>query len=389
MRLLAVIPARGGSKGLPGKNLMTVGGVSLVGRAVLAAREALDSFASELSDARILVDTDDEAIAAEGRRWGAMVPFLRPAELAGDAVPMVDNVLCAVTRMAAEPSGIEADAVLLLQPTSPLRTADDILRCLHRYAEIICKHDDIHQGQVRASVVAVTPADHVPEQSLHLVATEGDTDGPADEIRWAFPASEPTRRRQDFVPAYRPSGSVYVSSVGSLRAARSFFVPGQTRGIVVTRERSIDIDDRLDLQMARELHRLQLQTTHTSIGDADSPPLPLPLQAYDFDDLRRFEAAEPKRALVLPADFSLHDALAAVRTFPPELVIVSTWADFRRLRGVLTHTLPIALASDDLAAHALALAEGASAFVAPAALHPEIMRVSRMIGYPAVYQPHA
>ena len=84
---VCLIPARGGSKGLPGKNLLPVGGISLVGRAALAAREFARLAA--LKDVIVLVDTDAEAIAEEATRWGASVPFLRPPELAGDKVPRV------------------------------------------------------------------------------------------------------------------------------------------------------------------------------------------------------------------------------------------------------------------------------------------------------------
>ncbi|MGH9658284.1 MAG: cytidylyltransferase domain-containing protein, partial [Bryobacteraceae bacterium] len=83
MKVLIVIPARGGSKGILRKNLMEVGGLSLVGRAVLTARQLIRR--ARLPDAVVLVDTDSEEIAAEGKRWGATVPFLRPPELATDA----------------------------------------------------------------------------------------------------------------------------------------------------------------------------------------------------------------------------------------------------------------------------------------------------------------
>ena len=98
MRVLVIVPARGGSKGLPGKNVREVGGISLVGRAVRAAQAALRDLAGE---ARILLDTDSEEIAAEGRRHEAWVPFLRPATLAADDTPSMDNLLFALDRVAA------------------------------------------------------------------------------------------------------------------------------------------------------------------------------------------------------------------------------------------------------------------------------------------------
>jgi CMP-N-acetylneuraminic acid synthetase len=383
MKLLAVIPARGGSKGLPGKNLMTVGGVSLVGRAALTGRAACRAFAE--SDAslqsRILIDTDDESIAAEGRVWGAEAPFLRPAELAGDAVPMIDNVLFAVSRFAALPDGFDADTVLLLQPTSPLRSAEDIVRCLQRYGELRSEFpsDDGRSSEAGdcVSVVAVTPADHVPEQSLHLARSEREGASDAnDEIRWAFPESQPTRRRQEFAPAFRPAGSVYVSSLASLRKHRSFFVPGETRGVVVPRERAIDIDDRTDWLIARELHRLQTRP-EPSLQKLSGFP-----RAYDFDDLGRWRTMPTSPVLVAPPGAPLPVLLARLLEHPVELVVASTFADFLRIHEA--SPAPAALASDDLIEHTLALANGATAFVAPADLHPGILRAARLVGRPAI-----
>src|SRR5688572_26196816 len=122
--VLVVVPARGGSKGLPGKNLREVGGVSLTGRAVQVGLAFLSERALW---GQMFVDTDATDIAAEGIRWGAEVPFLRPPELAADATPMADNVLHAVDRFAA--LGRVHDVVVLLQPTSPLRTAGDVVAC--------------------------------------------------------------------------------------------------------------------------------------------------------------------------------------------------------------------------------------------------------------------
>ena len=106
MDVLVHIPARAGSKGLKDKNLRTVGGISLVGRAVRAGLAFLED--SGLNGL-VLVDTDGERIAEEGRRHGASVPFLRPAELAGDGTPTLDTVLHAVDHLRTE--GTEIGAV--------------------------------------------------------------------------------------------------------------------------------------------------------------------------------------------------------------------------------------------------------------------------------------
>jgi N-acetylneuraminate synthase/N,N'-diacetyllegionaminate synthase len=226
MSLICLIPARAGSKGLPGKNLRTAGGVSLVGRAVLAAREFTRQ--SGLDDVAIIVDTDSEAIAEEGRRWGASIPFLRAPELAGDDVSTAASVLGALERL--ERAGQEVRDVILLQPTSPLRTGADVLACWREY----------HRSRA-PSVVAVTRAEHPPGIALHLE--------PGGVARW-YSSAAPPMRRQDAPEAYWPSGAVYVISAELLRRERSFIVPETTRGVILPAERSVDVDTAEDLREA-------------------------------------------------------------------------------------------------------------------------------------------
>lgn len=223
---LCLIPARGGSKGLPGKNLRPVGGISLVGRATLAARE----FArlAGLAEVRVFVDTDDETIAEEARRWGASVPFLRPPELAGDTVPTVVSVIAALERL--ESGGDRIRDVILLQPTSPLRTGEDILACWRRY-------DPVRSP----SVIAVVSAEHPLELALRR--------GPDGVLQWAAGEAPPSRR-QDSPPAWWPSGAVFISTPALLRQARTFIVPGVTLGVDLPRSRSVDVDSAEDLAEA-------------------------------------------------------------------------------------------------------------------------------------------
>ena len=119
MHVLGLVPARGGSKGLPGKNTRLLHGKPLLAYAAEAAA------GSGVID-RVVLSTDSEAIAAVGRASGLEVPFLRPAELAADETPMLPVIEHAVATLAAE--GWTTDIVVLLQPTSPLRTPDHIRR---------------------------------------------------------------------------------------------------------------------------------------------------------------------------------------------------------------------------------------------------------------------
>lgn len=119
MRILAIIPARGGSKGVSRKNIRLLGGKPLIAWTIEAARGArsLD---------RVVVSTDDDEIASISRRYGAEIPFMRPAELAADDTPTLPVLRHAVERLKAEEGCYAPDAVMTLQPTSPLRTADHI-----------------------------------------------------------------------------------------------------------------------------------------------------------------------------------------------------------------------------------------------------------------------
>ena len=222
---VCLIPARGGSKGLRDKNLRTVGGISLVARAVLAAREF--GRLVGLRDLPVVVDTDSAAIAEEGRAWGARVPFLRPAELAGDEMPTATSSLAALERL--EQGGGSIEHVILLQPTSPLRTGADVLECWRAY-----------DPAGAPSVVSVTPDEHGPEIALRV-----DADG---RVQWR--SGEPAARRQDHGLSYRPSGAVYVISHDLLRRERKFIVAGVTRGVILPPERSVDVDTASDLAEA-------------------------------------------------------------------------------------------------------------------------------------------
>jgi N,N'-diacetyllegionaminate synthase len=227
--IACVVPARGGSKGIPRKNLRPVGGVSLVGRAVLCAREFLRS--ASLTGI-VLVDTDSEEIAAEARRWGGDVPFLRAPEFAEDDVPTAASTLAALERLARE--GTTVETIVLLQPTSPLRSADDVLACWRRY-----------EATSRRSVLSVVSTGHPAQLALRM--------GEDGTIEWREPPVADGVRRQDCEPTFWPSGAVYVISAALLRQERTFLVPGLTQGVLLPRARSIDIDEPDDLAAAEAM----------------------------------------------------------------------------------------------------------------------------------------
>src|SRR2546423_13951811 len=136
MKVTCIIPARAGSKRVREKNLRTVGGVSLVGRAVFAAREFV-RLARMTNESRVIVDTDSEDIAREGHAWGAEVPFLRAPELAQDDTSSADSSIVLLHRLYGEVD--DSDIIVLLQPTSPLRKAEDIFLSYTLFRKNSCK----------------------------------------------------------------------------------------------------------------------------------------------------------------------------------------------------------------------------------------------------------
>lgn len=229
-RILLYVPARGGSKGLPGKNLLKVGGASLVARALIAARRWRREAGVPL--ARIFLDTDDPSIADEGTRWGAWVPFLRPADLAQDHVATSDAVLAALDRL--EATGTEVDTIVLLQPTSPLRAAEDIAACMAPYDQV-----------ARPSVITVVPAEHPPGLALRM----------HDDARltWMTRPEGGIVRRQAFGSAWYASGAVYITSTDLLRRERAFVIDGVSWGVARPRAASLDVDTAEDLELANRM----------------------------------------------------------------------------------------------------------------------------------------
>lgn len=169
MNVLGLIPARGGSKGIPGKNLRQLGGKPLLAYSAEAAR------ASGVID-RLVLSTDSEAIAELGRQLEIEVPFLRPAALAQDDTPMLPVIQHAVGAL--EDSGWAPDIVVLLQPTSPLRRPAHIAEAVRRLWKEDCD-----------SVVSVIEIPHIfsPQRALH--AGEG-------YLRFWLPTEGITRRQQ-------------------------------------------------------------------------------------------------------------------------------------------------------------------------------------------------
>lgn len=220
--VLTLIPARGGSKGLPGKNIRCFRGKPLVAHAIEAARDSRVA-------GRILVSTDDTEIARVAKESGAEVPFVRPMEIAGDESPVLDAALHALGWLQTN-EGWKAEWLLLLQPTSPLRTADDI-----------CHAFELLQSSGADAVVTVSEPKSHPFWAKTL-----DASGylcPFVEGQMA------PSRRQDLPPAFALNGMIYLVRVSTLRD-EGVFCPAKTLPLVIPASRAFDIDSEQDFLIA-------------------------------------------------------------------------------------------------------------------------------------------
>jgi CMP-N,N'-diacetyllegionaminic acid synthase len=216
-KVLAVIPARGGSKGLPGKNIRDLAGKPLVAWTIEAAQ------ASRCIDRLILSSNDDEIVQV-ARRWGCDVPFVRGEDLATDEATTVDVVLDSLRRCPGY------DWVVVLQPTSPLRTSGDIDSCL-----LECLDQDASVG-VSVCEATVSP--------YWMFSRDGQ-----GQLQTLLPMPQGATRRQDLPRTYQLNGALYVAKCGWLQANPKFITP-KTYAYVMPQQRSIDIDDEVDFRLA-------------------------------------------------------------------------------------------------------------------------------------------
>lgn len=224
--VLGLIAARGGSKGVPGKNILPIGGKPLLQWTIDVARQ------SRYID-RLILSSDDSAIMDAARMGGCEVPFRRTPELASDCASSIDVVADALERVPG------FDIVVLLQPTSPLRLAEDIDGVL----EVLCNRG-------APACVTVRPAHDHP----YLVFGDA-ADGGLQP--YALPAAGRSLRRQDLPPAWCLNGAVFAARTDWFLRERTF-LSQQTIGYPMPLERSLDIDTPADIEhFASLVQRLQ------------------------------------------------------------------------------------------------------------------------------------
>jgi len=225
-KILAIIPARGGSKGVPGKNIRLLNGKHLICHTI---EEALKSKYLD----RVFVSTDDAVIARISSNCGANV-IQRPQELAQDDSSIIDVIFHAIEVVKDEFTFIP-DIVIRLQPTSPLRDVNDIDAAIELYINNKC--DSV-------SVISMCKVEHSPYWCFKF-----DDD---HEFKPLFGDKYLRMRRQELPEIYRPNGSIYITSLSNLNKNKEFYCDYIIPYIMPV-ERSIDIDEEIDFVIAEQL----------------------------------------------------------------------------------------------------------------------------------------
>lgn len=222
-RIIAVVPARGGSKTVPGKNIRSLGGKPLLAWSIAVAKAV-----PEID--RVIVSTDDESIGSVALAWGAEY-YRRPAKLATDHALVIDTLRHLLSVL--DDEGERAGVLVLLEPTCPFRTADDVRLSI---VELI--------GEGHDSVATFKVAELNPHRAWRL------EDGRPIPF---LPGADPWQPRQKLPPAYQLNGAVYAFYVARLPSDSPAVLFGKAGAIVMPAERSVDIDREVDFLMAEAM----------------------------------------------------------------------------------------------------------------------------------------
>jgi len=223
MKYIVLICARGGSKGLPGKNIEPLNGTPLIGWSINIAKK-IDRVS------RIIVSTDSEDIARVALEYGAEVPFMRPKELAQDDSPEWLVWRHAIKYMESN-TGENVDAIIVLPATAPLRSVDDVNSCI-----------DLYENEEVDSIITVSVASRNPYFNMIV----NDENGYASRV---ISSESQTIRRQDAPEVYDMTTVAYVVNSDFVKRFNGIF-DGKTKSVRIPRERAIDIDDLTDFKVA-------------------------------------------------------------------------------------------------------------------------------------------
>lgn len=223
-KVLCVIPARGGSKGVPGKNIKLLYNLPLIAYSIKAAQN------SNIFD-EIMVNTDSDEIAQIALRYGASVPFLRPARQASDTAKIMDTYIHTLEYY--EKNGVLFDYIMVLLPTAPLRKSEDIQGAF-----------DVLFDKEGTSVLSVCEVDHPPFWMNTLDESRSMVDFISADIR--------QKNRQELPTYYRINGAIYLAKVEVLKKDRDWYA-SKPVAYIMPRTRSVDIDTVEDFEYAEFL----------------------------------------------------------------------------------------------------------------------------------------
>lgn len=225
-KILAIIPARSGSKGLPNKNIRELLGKPLIAHSILVAKE------SKIID-EVFVSTDSAEYAKIAKEYGANIPFLRPEEISGDRSQAYDYIRNALDTYK-DKLGEIFDYFIVLQPTSPIRTTEHI----KSFLSLLIDED-------RESAVSVCEAEHIPQ--LYNTLPDNQT------MKGFFDDASNGLNRQSFGKYYRLNGSLYGMNVESFYKYNSYYIDN-SRAFIMEKKFSVDIDDELDFYICEKIY---------------------------------------------------------------------------------------------------------------------------------------
>ena len=236
-KFLAIIPARGGSKRIPKKNIQILAEKPLIAWTIEAAKRSL-----YIDDT--IVTTEDETIADLSKQYGAEIPFLRPKELADDHAGSSEVVRHAIDFLQRH-NQRKYEFIVLLQPTSPLRNHNDIDRAI----ELLNKKE-------ADAVISVCEVDHSPLWCNTLPTNLSLKNFIPEETKYI--------RSQDLPNYYRINGAIYICRTSKFLQHNDFFIDDRIYAYIMPKERSIDIDEPLDLIVADAIMKSEYKNLATS-----------------------------------------------------------------------------------------------------------------------------
>lgn len=228
MKILTIIPARGGSVGVPGKNILEINGKPLIAYSIIPA---INILRQGLVD-KVIVSTDSKEIADIASKWGAEIPFLRPEEISGSTSKSVEFIKHAIDHYANE--GVFYDAVLILQPTSPLRTEDDLKKAI-----------ELFESNKNDSLISTYEEEYINDLVIYKLASDKITSIPVN------PLHNKGIRRQDHGSTFVRNGCIYITTRELVE--KGLVIGDSPLMYIMEKGRSINVDTNEDLELLKKL----------------------------------------------------------------------------------------------------------------------------------------